>query len=53
MYKKQFYEAPEAELLEVRIEENFMGSTGEDGNPSRPFGTRSRVYYYDDEEDLY
>ena len=54
MNKKQLYEAPEAELLEVKIEENFMGSrTGEDGNPKTPFNSRSRVYYYDDEEDLY
>ena len=28
MMKKSFYEAPEAELLLVKFEENFCGTTG-------------------------
>ena len=56
MNKKQLYEAPEAELLVVKFEENFMDSNGlQNANETNPFGTRSRsrAYYYDDEEDLY
>lgn len=30
MSKKSFYEAPEAELLDLRIEENFCGTTYND-----------------------
>jgi hypothetical protein len=33
MVKKQLYEAPEAELLTVRFEENFMGTT----DPIKPW----------------
>ena len=36
MRKKQFYEAPDAELLVVKFEENFCGTTGDNtgGIPS-------------------
>ena len=55
MHTKQLYEAPEAELLVVRFEENIL--SGEGATPFDPFGTgrsRARGYYYDDdEEDLY
>lgn len=30
MHKKQFYEAPDAELLVVRFEENFCGTVKSD-----------------------
>ena len=56
MNKKQLYEAPEAEVLVVKIEENFCGTNpnGLDyGTEVSPFGpNRSRAYYYDDEEDF-
>ena len=32
MRKKQIYEAPEAELLEVRFESNFLDSLTTDGS---------------------
>ena len=38
MLKKQFYEAPEAEILLVKFEENFCGTNGlGDGNEVTPF----------------
>jgi hypothetical protein len=43
MNSKQSYSAPEAELLEVKFEENFLTSPDpEDGNPNRPFGAPRR-----------
>ena len=44
MFKKQFYSAPEAELLEVRFEENFLLSFDKDNN--------TETIIEDDDEDL-
>ena len=35
-HKKLFYTAPEADLLVIRFEENFVTSVGEPGNPGTP-----------------
>ena len=44
MLKKQFYEAPEAEILLVKFEENFCESNGlGEGNEVTPFGSPSRT----------
>ena len=43
MFKKSHYSVPEAEILEVKFEENFLTSPDpEDGNPNRPFGAPRR-----------
>ena len=42
MHKQQFYEAPVAEMLSVRFEENFCGTNGiGDGSEVTPFGSSS------------
>ena len=46
MNKKQYFEAPQAELIVVRIEENFLQS---DPNAVRPNSASSG---YEDENDL-
>lgn len=52
MHEKLNYEIPEAELLVVRFEGNFMESNGlEDGN-RKPFGAPSRSRSYDDGYDF-
>lgn len=43
MRKKQFYEAPEAELIVVRFEEAFL-----QGSPQITTGGSRVVYEYDD-----
>lgn len=52
MDKKQFYEAPEAELLQVRFERNFLESPNiEDVNPTDPFGPKRQSMWHYMEED--
>ena len=51
MRKKQFYEAPDAELLVVRFEKNIMSQ--EPGKPNRPFGAPSRSQGFDDDVENY
>lgn len=53
MNKKQFYETPESELLQVRFEQNFLESPGiEDGNNNDPFSQttpRQSMWHYMEE----
>lgn len=49
MTKKTYFEAPQAELIVVRFEENFLLSGGEQGKAGQDLG-KGNSYYFDDED---
>ena len=54
MHTKQFYEAPEAELLVVKFEERILdGSLTGYGDPGKSGGIMDTNDYGDDDDDLF
>ena len=53
MNKKQFYSAPEAELLVIRFEENLLGSLTGFGDTGKSGGTMNSNDYGEEDDDLF